>query len=106
MTQDYSFPYPVNNASPRPTGQGCKVCVFQGICPALYWFFRYTQKQLDDKNGILCASWSTNPADQILTPPNQRDLDEVEYIWDQGIGSEADRNGITDQVVGTWRRGG
>ena len=106
MTQPFSFPYPTNGTIPRATGQGCKICVHNSYCPAVYWFVRYTQKELDDKNGILCASWSSNPVDKTPAPPNQRDLDEVEYIWNQGIGSEPDRNGITDQVVGTWRRGG
>jgi hypothetical protein len=35
---------------------------------------------------------------------NERDLDENQYIWDQGIGSEPNRNGMTDQSGDTWRR--
>lgn len=103
MTQPFSFPYPQNGTVKRPAGQGCKTCVHQGYCQALYWFKRYMFREPDDHNGLLCLSWSNNLADQVKTI-NQRDLDEVEYIWEQGIGSEANRDGITDQTTGTWRR--
>jgi hypothetical protein len=46
-----------------------------------------------------CLSWSDNPADKVTTV-NQPDLDENEYIYNQGIGSEANRNGITNPVTG------
>lgn len=77
---------------------------------ALYWFRRggdsrgfRVQPIDDDHMGIQCASWSDNPAD-IVKGVNQRDLDENEYIYNQGIGSEANRNGITSAVTGTYRR--
>jgi hypothetical protein len=50
--------------------------------------------------GIKCASWSDNPADEITTV-SQNDLDENEYIYNQCIGSEAKRNGITSPVTGS-----
>jgi hypothetical protein len=100
---DFSFPYPVNAAEARPVGQGCLSCVHKDYCQALYWYKRYTFKGPDNHNGIQCASWSDNPAD-IVTAHNQRDLDEEQYIWEQGIGSEPNRSGITDQSGDTWRR--
>lgn len=103
MTQPFSFPYPQNGTTPRPAGQGCKTCVHGAYCQALYWFRRYTLREPDNHNGILCASWSSNMADQVKTH-NQRDMDEVEYIWNQGIGSEANRCGIVDEATGSWRR--
>ena len=93
----------------RPVGQGCKVCVHRTYCPAVYWQRRYGQgTELedgwtgpDDHNGIQCASWSSNPADSISGVPTQTDLDENEYMYNQGIQSEADRNGITMPTTGT-----
>lgn len=99
----FSFPYPTNGAIKRPVGQGCLSCVHKGYCQAFYWLQRYTQKGVDDHNGIQCNSWSNNVAD-IVTDVTQTDLDEVDYIWDQGIGSEANRSGMTDQAGDTWRR--
>ena len=55
-------------------------------------------------HGIQCASWSADPADMISGIPNADDLKEEEYMWNQGIGSEADRSGITDTTSGTSRR--
>jgi hypothetical protein len=55
-------------------------------------------------HGVQCASWSANPADMISGTPNADDLKEEEYMWVQGIGSEGDRNGLTDPVTGTSRR--
>lgn len=110
MTQPFSFPYPVLQATPRPVGQGCNTCVHTTYCPALYWFRRggdsrgFKEEPVDDRHmGIQCASWSNNPADMVKTV-NERDLDENQYIWDQGIGSEPNRSGITDQSGGSWRR--
>jgi len=100
-----TFPYPLNGPGPaRARGQGCLVCVHQTICPAVYWFYRYTQNELGQTQGTLCASWSDNPADSP-TPVNEPDLEENEYIAIQGIGSEARRNGITEPVTGSNRRG-
>ena len=104
----FSFPYPKLGTVRRPVGQGCKVCVHRTYCPAMYWMRRYGQGTdladswtgPDDHNGIQCASWSDNLADQIKTPPTQTDLDEAYYMWVQGIGSEADRNGITFPATG------
>jgi len=107
---DFSFPYPQLQATPRPVGQGCGACVHATYCPALYWFRRGLDSRAfrvqpidDDHMGIACASWSDNPADIVKTV-NQRDLDEEEYIYNQGIGSEANRSGITSAVTGTYRR--
>jgi len=83
----------------RKPGQGCLVCVHQTYCPAVYWFYRYTQEALTDDNGRQCESWSTDPADKP-TVVAQADLDESEYIYNQGIGSEANRSGITSPVTG------
>jgi hypothetical protein len=101
----FSFPYPTLAATPRPPGQGCKACVHRTYCPALYWFARYgvEKRTIDDHNGVQCASWSNNPADQVKTTGTQTDLEEVEYIYNQGIGSEPDRNGLSDQVTATSR---
>jgi hypothetical protein len=70
---------------------------------ALYWFKRFMLKEPDSHDGLQCASWSNNPADIVKTV-TQTDLDEIEYIYQQGIGSEADRNGLTDQTTGSWKR--
>jgi hypothetical protein len=43
-------------------------------------------------------------ADQVKSPPTDDDLDAEEYIDIQGIGSEPDRNGITDMSSGTNRK--
>jgi len=106
----FSFPYPELQATPRPVGQGCKTCVHTTYCMALYWFRRggdsrgFRQEPVDDDHmGIQCGSWSNDPAD-IVKNVNQDDLDENEYIYNQGIGSEANRNGITSAVTGTYRR--
>jgi hypothetical protein len=76
---------------------------------AMYWFRRggdshgFVEQPVDDASmGRACESWSSNPADKV-SAVNQRDLDENEYIWNQGIGSEANRNGITAATTGTSR---
>jgi hypothetical protein len=98
---DLTFPYPLQQSGPaRAKGQGCLVCVHQKYCPAVYWFYRYTENELGPGQGTKCASWSTNPADTVTTV-SQNDLDENDYIACQGIGSEARRNGITDPVTGS-----
>jgi hypothetical protein len=98
---DLTFPYPLQQNTPaRARGQGCLVCVHQTYCPAVYWLNRYTQNDLTPNMGIKCASWSDNPADEITTV-SQNDLDENEYIYNQCIGSEAKRNGITSPVTGS-----
>ena len=99
MTQDYSFPYP-ELGTPRPSGQGCSSCVHSTYCPALYWFRRggdsrgFEQQPVNDLSlGRACASWSNDPAD-IVKDVNARDLEENEYIYNQGIGAEANSSGI------------
>ena len=57
----------------------------------------------DDNMGTQCASWSNNIADQVRTVSNG-DREEEEYVWVQGTGSEADRNGIVTPTSGTSRR--
>lgn len=108
----FSFPYPVQGAVKRPAGQGCKSCVHRGYCPAMYWARRYGSLEQDkamwtepnDNVGVRCASWSNNIADQVNTSPTEDDLNENEYIAIQGLGSEADRSGITTPTTGTSRR--
>ena len=102
---DFSFPYPTQGTK-RESGQGCKVCVHQTYCPALYWFRRgsdsmgFRQEPVNDSHmGIACNSWSDDLVDKG-NEANQRDLEEVEYIAVQGIGSEANRSGIVDPVTG------
>ncbi len=94
-----TFPYPLIGSVVRPLGQGCLACVHRTYCGAIYWFNRYTQRQLEDHMGRACESWSDDMADQVRTVA-QADLDENEYIFNQGIGSEANRSGITDPVTG------
>jgi hypothetical protein len=95
-----TFPYPLMQSTPaRARGNGCLACVHQTYCPAVYWFYRYTQNELEPSQGTKCASWSDNPVDKF-TSVAQPDLDENEYIYNQGIGSEARRNGITAPVTG------
>ena len=107
----FSFPYPEQAETRRPRGQGCSSCVHKTYCPALYWFRRggdsrgFHQQPVDDPSmGTICASWSNDPADIVKTDPTDDDLAEEEYMWLQGIGSEANRNGITGEATGTSRR--
>lgn len=108
---DLTFPYPVMGAIKRPAGQGCKICVHRGYCPAVYWMRRYGETQMgsttwsepDAHIGVQCASWSIDPADQVRVV-NQGDLDEEDYIWIHGTGAEADRSGMTAPTTGTSRR--
>ena len=99
----FSFPYPTLGTVVRPVGQGCVSCVHGTYCPALYWFRRYGLKEPDTHTGLQCTSWSDDPMSMVKTI-NQTDLDENEYIYNQGIGSEANRGGITDLPTGTNRR--
>jgi hypothetical protein len=101
----FSFPYPVLAASPRPPGQGCLSCVHKTYCPAMYWLRRYQieGRTIDNHNGIQCASWSNNMADQVKTTPTEDDLDEEDYMYIQGLGSEPDRCGLTDAVTASNR---
>ena len=101
----FSFPYPGLAVSPRPVGQGCKSCVHRTYCPAMYWFRRYgiEGRTIDDHNGIQCASWSNNMADQVKTKATEDDLNEADYMFVQGIGSEPDRCGLTDAVTASNR---
>ncbi len=100
-----TFPYPLQQEGPaRPRGQGCLACVHQQYCPAIYWFYRYKQNDLTDAMGIKCASYSDNPADKGVAI-NEPDLEENDYIFVQGIGSEPKSSGITEPVTGSNRRG-
>jgi hypothetical protein len=89
----------------RPVGQGCKSCIHRTYCPAFYWLrrFQIEGRTIDDHNGIQCASWSNNMADQVKTTPTDDDLDESDYIYIHGTGSEADRCGLTDAVTASNR---
>jgi len=108
--QAFSFPYPELGNMVRPIDQGCRVCVHQTYCPAMYWFRRggdsrgEVQQPVDNPNmGRACASWSSDPKDKLPGIPNARDLSEEEYMYNQGIGSEANRNGIVDPITATYR---
>ena len=98
----FSFPYPTIGATVRAAGQGCTSCRNAGYCPALYWYRRYLLKDPDSYVGRACNSWSNVP--QPPPTPTQKDADEVEYMTVQGIGSEANRSGITSPTTGTSRR--
>jgi hypothetical protein len=50
--------------------------------------------------GRACLSWDTDPDHRVLTP-TQDDLDEEDYMTIQGIGSEANRCGITEATGGS-----
>ena len=100
ISEGLSFPYPEIGGEVRPPGFGCLNCVHRTYCPALYWFVRFVQREPDDHNGRNCLEFSDDPADQINTPPNEFDLLENERRNDDGILTEANRNGITDTVTG------
>jgi len=100
-----TFPYPQIGEIIRPPGDGCSTCVHGTYCPVLYWFRRgaeskgFAEQPIDDIYlGRACDSWSDNPADKS-TVVTQSDIDENEYIYNQGIGSEANRNGITSWIT-------
>jgi hypothetical protein len=106
----FSFPYPETSEVVRDIDEGCRVCVHQTYCPAMYWFRRggdsrgEREEPIVNKNmGRACTSWSTDRADMVKTV-NDRDLDENDYMYVQGIGSEANRGGITGAVTGSPRR--
>jgi len=108
--QSFTFPYPELGTTVRSIDKGCRVCVHQTYCPAMYWFRRGgdsrgdREEPITNKNmGRACTSWSDQVADKLSGIPNQRDLDEEEYMYNQGIGSEANRNGIVDAVTATYR---
>ena len=103
MPDVLSFPYPVLGATARAKGQGCTICVHQGYCPALYWFKRYTQPEQEETNGIQCASWSSNIADQVTTISDY-DIAENERRSIAEVLEEANRNGMTDPTTaGIWK---
>ncbi len=100
ISEGLSFPYPESGPPTRPPGEGCLNCVHRTYCPALYWFVRFVQREPDDNNGRNCLSFSSDPADQINTPANDFDKFENTRRNDDGILTEANRNGITDDVTG------
>jgi hypothetical protein len=98
----FSFPYPQLGRVVRPIGKGCTSCVHQLYCPAVYWFRRYTFKDMELPNGRACLSWSENPSDRLtFANPTQDDLDENDYMYIEGIGSEANRSGIGETTGGS-----
>jgi len=101
----FSFPTPVLGTVKRPPGQGCVGCVNFTYCPSVYWMRRYgiEGRTFDNHQGIQCASWSNNLADQIKTSPTDTDLDEEYYMTLQCITSEADRCGLSDPVTASNR---
>ena len=50
--------------------------------------------------GTACNSWTTDPS-KIVSIPTQDDLDEEDYMYLQGVGSEANRNGISVATGGS-----
>jgi hypothetical protein len=107
--EGFSFPYPQQGTTIRAVGQGCSSCVHSTYCAAMYWFRRTGYNNngfgggLDENIGRSCESWSNDPADRLTSFANERDLEEVEYIWQQGIGMEAERSGLTDAVTSSRR---
>ena len=92
-----TFPYPKIGTVVRPVGQGCIGCVAQLYCPAVYWYHRYTFKELTEAMGRACLSWTPNPADKLtFAHPTVDDYNEEDYMFLHGIGSEANRNGIAE----------
>lgn len=96
----FSFPYPVLGPVVRPPGQGCISCVHSPMCPAVYWFRRYTFKDIEPYMGRSCTSWSNNPATKVGIPTAE-DLQEEDYMAVQGIGSEPNRAGIGETTGGS-----
>lgn len=108
----FSFPYPTQGSVVRQPGYGCQSCVHSTYCPALYWLRRggnygaFRQEPVDDSHlGRACNSWSNNPADKRTGSGTTRDMEEVDYIYNQDIGSEANRNGIVSPTTGGYRGG-
>jgi len=106
-----SFPYPTQGTVVRPPGQGCQACVHGQYCPAIYWLRRggdygaFRQEPIDDSHlGRACTSYSNDPAD-IHTTVNAADLAENDYMYQQDIQSEANRNGIVSPTTGGSRGG-
>ena len=98
-----SFPYPTLGTTIRPAGQGCQSCIHKNYCPAMYWLRRYTSEQrpVDDAHlGKACNSWSTDPADTPTGADNTDDNAHEERMYNEGIGSEPNRNGITAPTTG------
>lgn len=98
-----TFPYPQQGKIIRPVGQGCLSCVHQNYCPAVYWFKRYGYRNLEKYMGRACKEWTNDFTKQIMVW-KQEDIDEMNYIAVQGIGSEANRNGITSSITAGDRR--
>ena len=94
-----TFPYPQIGNVNRPAGQGCIGCVHESYCPAVYWWKRNNLRDLELTTGRACSSWTQDPAQRVTTI-SEHDLEEVDYQFIQGIGSEANRNGINTPVTG------
>ena len=95
-----TFPYPQLGTTTRPLGQGCTSCVHRMYCPAVYWFRRYTFKDVEETMGRACLSWTTD-IDEQVTSWTDNDLDEEDYMYVQGVGSEAVRCGIGQTTGGS-----
>lgn len=106
LNQQLSFPYPDRGPPTRPMGQGCRVCVHQQYCPALFWFRMNVQEQPDEFNGRDCLSWSDDIADRPpeITGPDGTgsDYDNAENARRNcaGVLREPNRNGITGPITG------
>lgn len=91
----FSFPYPKVGGEVRAVGEGCTACVHRTYCPAIYWFRRYGQSTVSPHQGRQCLSWSDDPADRI-SGYTQADVDENDYLNDQGIPVEPTLEGRQD----------
>ena len=81
-----AFPEPTITSSPRQPGNGCKVCVHRTYCPSMNRRATNGMGNLSDRDGVQCASWSTN-RDDIWTEILQEDIDEnarrsIDDNWD------------------------
>jgi len=93
-----SFPYPKMEGVVRPPGNGCRVCVHQTYCPALYWYRRNCFYQPDNYTGRNCSSWSDDTADQVpeMTTGTGNDFDNAENARRScsGVLKEANPSGV------------
>lgn len=96
-----SFPYP--RQGNIHSNRGCLSCVHRTYCPAVYWFLRYNNEELTEEHGKKCESWSDDPND-IIDDITEDDLSHNDYIYNQGIGSESNRSGISGSITGSSRR--
>ena len=96
-----TMPYPQIGTVVRPIGQGCTSCSNRTICPALYWYKRYTFAEPEPPNGRACLSWTNEPSPLPTDPATADDLALNDRMWHEGIMSEANRNGVSPNTSGS-----